>query len=129
MTRKATCCCGECWIEVEGEPAINGICHCSNCKKRTGSAFGWSAYFADAQVLAKDGGLSIYEIEGANPQQRWFCGRCGSTLFWKSAFLPGHTGIAGGCFTDEPLDRPNITVSNDGRCAWVGLPDDWRTSL
>jgi len=40
VTRKALCCCGACSIEVEGDPAINAICHCANCKRRTGSAFG-----------------------------------------------------------------------------------------
>ncbi len=84
MTRKATCCCGACTIAVEGEPRLNALCHCANCKKRTGSAFGWSAYFADDQILGRTGDFRAYEIAGANPQHRWFCAACGSTLFWKS---------------------------------------------
>jgi hypothetical protein len=130
MIRKATCCCGKCSIEVEGEPTINGICHCRNCKKRTGSAFGWSAYFADAQILRKAGNFKAYVIGGEKAQQRWFCAHCGSTLFWKLAFaLPDQTGIAGGCFADNPLEAPSLTGNNEGRCVWVGLPDGWRTSL
>jgi hypothetical protein len=127
--RKATCCCGQCAIEVASEPAVNGICHCANCKKRTGSAFGWSCYFRDDQVLRTAGDFRIYEIAGANPQQRHFCAACGTTLFWKARYFPGLTGIAGGCFVDAPLAAPSVTVSNDGRCAWVGLPADWATSL
>jgi|SRR5271165_920267 len=126
MTRKATCCCGTCSIEVEGEPVLNGICHCNNCKRRTGSAFGWSAYFADAQILHKAGDLKAYVISGELAQERWFCSNCGSTLFWKSAFfMPEHTGIAAGCFTDAPLESPSLTATNKGRCAWLKLPDDW----
>ena len=85
MSRKATCCCGACSIEVEGEPELNALCHCANCKKRTGSAFGWSAYFADGRVVGRSGDFRVYEIAGAHPQQRWFCAACGSTLFWKAA--------------------------------------------
>jgi hypothetical protein len=129
MTRKATCCCGACSIEVEGEPQLNALCHCANCKKRTGSAFGWSAYFSDDQVLGRNGDFRVYEIAGANPQQRWFCAACGSTLFWKVARRPRQTGIAGGCFGDPTLDSPSVTVSNHGRCDWLGLPAAWRTSL
>jgi hypothetical protein len=129
LVRKAVCCCGACSIEVEGEPAVNGICHCSNCKRRTGSAFGWSAYFADRQVLSKTGALRIYTIEGAKSQQRWFCAACGSTLFWKIAVLPNLTGIAGGCFADMPLDAPTATVVDESRCGWLGLPADWRTTV
>ena len=128
MTRKAHCCCGACSIEAEGEPALNAICHCSNCKRRTGSAFGWSAYFADEQVMARRGNFGVYEIK-ARPQQRWFCTACGTTLFWKAGIWPSRTGIAGGCFTETPLPEPSLTVSNDSRCTWLGLPAEWRTSL
>jgi hypothetical protein len=129
MIRKATCCCGQCAVTVEGEPAINAICHCSNCKKRTGSAFGWSVYFADGQVSGKEGDLRLYAIGGAKSQRRWFCGSCGTTLLWKIDALPHLTGIAGGCFVETPLAEPSYTVSNDGRCAWVTLPANWRRSL
>lgn len=124
MTRMATCCCGKCSIEVEGEPIQNAICHCNNCKKRTGSAFGWSAYFADRQVLQKAGDLRVYEISGEKQQQRWLCPNCGSTLFWKLARLPSVTGIAGGCFADNPLEPPKFTGNNEGRCVWLPLPPD-----
>ena len=127
MTRKATCCCGACSIEVEGDPVLNALCHCSNCKRRTGSAFGWSVYFPDRQVVRHDGDLRPYDLGGAGRQRRWFCTSCGSTLFWTVAWRAGETGIAGGCFPE--LAAPSVTVSNAGRCAWLGLPADWRTSL
>ena len=91
MTRVAQCCCGACSIEAEGDPVIDGICHCANCNRCTGSAFGWSACFGEA-----------------------------------SAF---RAGIAGGCFTETPLPEPTATVANNGRCAWLGLSADWRTSI
>jgi len=50
MSHKASGCCGACSIAVEGEPALNALCHCANCKRRTGCAFGWSANFSDAQI-------------------------------------------------------------------------------
>ncbi|MGZ5900217.1 MAG: GFA family protein [Reyranella sp.] len=129
MTRKATCCCGACSIEVEGEPRLNALCHCANCKKRTGSAFGWSAYFTDDQILGRTGDFRVYEITGTQPQRRWFCAACGSTLFWKTSWRLDQTGIAGGCFVGEKLPQPSVTVSNDGRCDWLDLPMHWRTSL
>ncbi|HEY1706709.1 MAG TPA: GFA family protein [Rhizomicrobium sp.] len=126
MRRKASCCCGACAIEVEGEPALNALCHCSSCKRRTGSAFGWSAYFPDDRIVAKSGDLRVYAKGGDNPFQRSFCAKCGTTLFWKSQnFLPDQTGIAGGCFTGDPLPSPNLSANETGRCAWVSLPDEW----
>ena len=129
VVRTATCCCGQASIEVEGNPKIHLVCHCDNCKKRTGSAFGVSAYFADTQVIRKIGKMEIYEINtDATQQERHFCKSCGTTLYWKisrSQEIPGSsemTGIAGGCFTDDPLPEPTMTVSNEQKCAWLELP-------
>src|ERR1700741_3912296 len=123
MTRTATCCCRQCSIEVEGEPVRKAICHCRNCKRRTGSAFGWSSYFADTQVRGKSGEFEVYRIR--SEQQRWFCTQCGTTLFWLSVDYPGQIGIAGGCFVDSPLPEPSLSVVNEDRCAWIGLPANW----
>jgi hypothetical protein len=129
LSRKAVCCCGDCSIEVEGEPVLNAICHCSSCKKRTGSAFGWSVYFPDANVIAKRGALNFYAKEGDAGYNRYFCTRCGTTLFWKSfAFLPEATGVAGGCFVDDPIPEPNFSAQHSTHYPWVQLPDDWMTA-
>lgn len=113
----ARCCCGACTIEVAGAPVMNAICHCDNCKRRTGSAFGWSVYVVDEQVIGQSGALGCYEIP-AREQRRWFCTVCGTTLFWKIDSQPGRTGIAGGCFV-EPLPAPTRSVVNQGRLAWA----------
>ncbi len=124
MSRIASCCCGASEPEVDAEPVMNAICHCDSCKRRTGSAFGWSAYFPDEAVLARRGPLTLYEPKSALRTQRWFCGACGTTLLWSSAdFMPGHTGVAGGCFVADPLGAPTITATDAKRCAWVGLPE------
>jgi len=124
--RKAVCCCGDCAIEVEGEPVLNAICNCSSCKKRTGSAFGWSAYFPDDKVVARTGELKIYSKRGEAGYDRFFCARCGTTLYWKSfAFLSDATAVAGGCFADDPIPAPMMSASDAGRCAWITLPEAW----
>ncbi len=125
MVRVATCCCGALSITVDGSPSVHGVCHCADCKKRTGSAFGLSAYFDDGQIRGKSGAAATYVITGDNDQQRNFCVTCGTTLYWTSAHFAGMTGIAGGCFTDPPLPEPTVTLSNDGRCSWLRLPGQW----
>jgi len=125
-TRTASCCCGDCTIAVAGEPTLNGICHCTSCKKRTGSAFGWSAYFPDDRIKARAGTTLVYAKEGPAGYERFFCARCGTTLSWKSfGFLPDQTGIAGGCFVDDPIPAPSLSAFETGRCAWVSLPEAW----
>jgi len=124
--RTARCCCQACSITVEGEPALNAVCHCDSCKRRTGSAFGWSSYFPEAQVVGTSGAFEVYAKDGEAGYRRHFCARCGTTLYWKSfGFMPDHTGVAGGCFVDDPLPVPNLSAWDKGRCAWLTLPGDW----
>ena len=105
---------------------LNGICNCISCRRRTGSAFGWSAYFSDDKVVAKKGQLNTYAKSGDMGYDRFFCANCGTTLYWKSfGFMPDCTGVAGGCFVDNPLLPPNLSAQDKDRCAWLGLPEDW----
>ncbi len=128
LIRIATCCCGQASIEVEGDPEIHLVCHCNNCKKRTGSAFGISAYFANTQVRNVKGEMSIYIINNdSTVQKRHYCNSCGTTLYWNIARfhgIPGvskMTGIAGSCFIDKPLPDPTIMSFSAEKCAWVEL--------
>jgi hypothetical protein len=124
MRRTARCCCEQSSIEVEGEPFLNVVCHCRNCQRRTGSAFGWSAYFHDSNVIGSSGPLQLYAMK--NGQTRWFCGACGTTVFWKA---PGpfadYTGVAGGCFSEAPLADPTVSAQNETCFGWVSLPTAW----
>ena len=123
MTRNANCCCGAAVIEVIGEPTLNGVCHCENCRRRTGSAFGWSAYFLNSQVVGRTGDFAEHRIR--DEQVRSFCVACGTTLFWTSAFMPGQTGIAGGAFIEPPLPEPSLSATANKQIDWVSLPDSW----
>jgi hypothetical protein len=37
---------------LKREPALLGVCHCTECQRRTGSAFGVGTYFPKEQVRA-----------------------------------------------------------------------------
>ncbi|RLA53574.1 MAG: aldehyde-activating protein [Gammaproteobacteria bacterium] len=122
MIRKANCRCGDCYVEVEGDPDINLVCHCSKCRQRTGSAFGWQVYFQNDRFLTQVGEFTKYDSVGdSGAVTWWFCGRCASTLFWKvEGILPGYTGVAAGCFNDEPMGPPASLSPTDGHpCGWL----------
>jgi hypothetical protein len=128
-TRIAQCACGTAAITVCGEPEMNGVCHCTNCKRRTGSAFGISAYFRRTDVMEKKGTMRTYAFHHAaqnHDQVRYFCAGCGSTLYWTISVLPELIGIAGGCFADDHLAEPNMSVSHNKKLSWVELPEAWR---
>lgn len=121
---KAKCCCGELVIEVLGDPKRYGVCHCANCRRRTGSAFGVSAYFQMSQVKEIFGSSSVYEFESKQSkgsQWRCFCANCGTTLYWNFSDAPEEVGIAGGCFEDGYLAAPEYSAANEKRRYWLQL--------
>jgi hypothetical protein len=107
-------------ITIAGAPLMSALCHCDSCKRRTGSAFGWSVYVRDDDVVETTGGALVYAVPVTPPAARSFCARCGTTLFWKVDVFPGLTGIAAGCFADAP--PPTISASSGQRCAWLDPP-------
>jgi hypothetical protein len=125
----ATCACGQASITLNALPTMHGVCHCTNCKRRTGSAFGISAYFDRTAVVERAGETNIYAFHHAaqdQDQERHFCAVCGTTLFWFVSALPEKIGIAGGCFADGGLPEPTYSVSERNREAWVSLPEHWQ---
>ena len=59
MTRIAHCSCGALRAEVTGEPPRVAICHCMECQRRTGSAFGLVIFFPKEQVRT-EGPSKVY---------------------------------------------------------------------
>ena len=125
MKRKAQCCCGNFSIEIKGEPERHGMCHCNNCKTRTGSAFGLSAYFRIENVNGLSGESTCYQLINPNDgseQKRYFCSKCGTTLHWSVSTFPELIGIAGGCFVESQLNAPTYSASHAGKYSWVMVP-------
>ena len=120
------CCCGETRITVSGQPALGAVCHCDDCRRRSGSAFGWSAYFPEAQVDGPEGQLAEYRPDVDAPQIRWFCRNCGTTIAWRTGRFPGLVGVAAGAFAGNDLPPPAISNRSSACVPWLTLPAEWR---
>ena len=67
------CLCGRVSISVRGRPDRVGICHCTDCRQESGSAFTFYGVWP-ARQFEREGPTS--EFKG-----RHFCPSCGSRLF------------------------------------------------
>ena len=127
-TRVAACACGQVRLECEGEPALVAICGCTACQKRTGSAYGVSAFFPSAQVKSIEGTVKEFRrtSDAGRAMRSRFCPECGSTVYWEGEFRPGHIGVAVGAFADAAFPKPTVAVWAQKMCEWVALPVDIR---
>ena len=121
-TRQACCSCGQLAIEVTGEPVRVSVCHCFACQRRTGSAFGVQARFAQSQCEIS-GRSSQYVRTGDSGGEITFhfCPVCGTTLHWQLAGVPGFVVIAVGAFADPALFTPRFSVYESRRHPWVRI--------
>ena len=71
------CVCGGVRFVALGAPYRVGICHCLDCRKHHGSLFYASAVFPQKSVTIKG--------ETRDHAGRFFCPRCGSSVFAQSA--------------------------------------------
>ena len=106
---------------------MHAICHCTDCKRRTGSAFAISAYFLRSNVTETKGETLVHAVHRRDDDQEvHFCKTCGTTLYWYTAARPHLIGIGGGCFPDGSLGEPTVSAKHDQKLPWVGIPQSWK---
>jgi len=120
--REARCSCGALSARTSGDPVRISVCHCLECKRRTGSAFGWNATFNAGQVDVQGGYRSFTRCSDDGYWARHhFCRACGVSVFYEIERRPGMISIPAGAFADPNFPPPLVEVYRDRRCPW--LPD------
>jgi hypothetical protein len=122
MKIEGGCLCGSVRYSGEAEPAFAGVCHCRDCQKFTGSAFG--ALVGVPQAAVKfEGPLKTFTSLGGSgkPIQRHFCPQCGSSIAEETVNLPGHVVINVGTLDDPAQMTPMIEIFCDDAWSWVQL--------
>jgi hypothetical protein len=126
-THEGGCLCRAVRYRVVGEPRLAGVCHCNFCKRRTGSAFGISAFFDKADVHVTSGKLKTYEYR-SDESGRWlkmeFCPTCGTTVTAIAEALLGARWIAVGTFDDPNWIKPTYHAWTRSALHWTVLPSD-----
>jgi hypothetical protein len=122
LERIAQCQCGGLQVRVASEPVRVLVCHCHGCQRRTGSAFGLSAYFPKSDAVIS-GRSSAWSRTGATGKEfaAYFCPTCGTSLYWFLAADPDMIGIAAGAFADANFPGPSASYWEDRAHPWVHI--------
>jgi len=123
MNRLAQCHCGSLRAHVAGDPLVVSLCHCRDCQRRTGAVAGSGAVFEKTQVTL-EGDRRVFEREGQEGRRLrfHFCPTCGTSLYWDGDFRPDWCVVAVGAFADPAFPPPAVSVFEDSKHAWIGLP-------
>lgn len=124
-THEGGCLCGAVRYRVVGNPVRASVCHCTFCKRRTGSALGMVALFDEKNVAITGEALTTYEHR-SDESHRWirmqFCPRCGTTVTLQLERFPGGCGIAAGTFDDPGWVKFERVVWTRSALPWMKHP-------
>ncbi|MBV9881548.1 MAG: GFA family protein [Sphingomonadaceae bacterium] len=118
--REARCACGALSLRAGGDPVRISVCHCLDCKRRTGSAFAWNATY-ESGAIAVDGTHATWHT--TSDEGFWarhhFCPACGVYVFYEIERRPGMISVPAGAFADPDFPPPRVDVYEERRCPWL----------
>jgi hypothetical protein len=125
-SHKASCRCGQLKATVTGEPVRVSVCHCLNCKKRSGSAFAAQARWPAEQVVIEGRSNSFEKVaDSGNRATFHFCPECGSDVHYDiNGKFDGQIAIPLGAFDDPYFLSPKFSVWEKRKHDWVEISGD-----
>ncbi len=121
-TLTGTCMCRAVSYRVADEFGYAMNCHCSNCRRTTGSAFKPFAGIECSRLQIVEGSGNLL-IVGESHAHDAHCKGCGSLLY--SVVRNGEfVHVAMGTLVDAPAIRPSAHIFVGSKAAWFTITDD-----
>ncbi len=117
-----SCLCNKVKIEVPDEFEYMGNCHCSECRKFTGSDYS-SVGGLSSDKFSFTSGEEFVRIYGKSEETELaFCSLCGSSLFSRK-LKTGKHNIRLGILDDIPTHKPNFHIFTGSKAPWNEISD------
>jgi hypothetical protein len=125
-SREASCRCGQLRVTTSGEPVRVSVCHCLDCKKRSGSAFAVQARWPAEKVIVEGRSKSWSKLsDSGNRISFHFCPDCGSDVHYViEGKFAGLVAIPLGAFDDPYFASPSFSVWEERKHDWVDVLGD-----
>lgn len=121
---EGSCLCGKVRYSLSQMPGAFGYCHCTSCRKASGSAHAANAPVERAAFSIQAGSDIIREFESSPGKFRAFCSDCGSPLYAYLATVPGVLRVRLGSL-DTPFDeQPHAHTWVSNKAGWAPIKDD-----
>ncbi|MEZ8826025.1 GFA family protein [Vibrio amylolyticus] len=121
---KGSCLCGSIQLSLNGGMTDIIHCHCSLCRKASGSAYATNAFIeADSlKVTDADGTLTFYE--SSEGKRKYFCKTCGSPVYSSNSTSPQRLRIRLGILDSDISERPISHNFVTSKANWEDLDAD-----
>jgi hypothetical protein len=116
------CQCGNVRYRVESEPSFLAVCHCTECQRQSGSAFGMSLAVPPQAFRVRSGTLKKYEVrcDSGRIKTCAFCRECGTRIYHQTE---NGMSLKAGTLDDTSWLKPDAHYWTKRRQPWVTIPD------
>lgn len=103
---QGSCLCGAVTLEIHG--GIDAIihCHCSKCRKSSGTAYATNGFVATEALIITAGKEQINSYETSPGKKRHFCKVCASPVFSSNDASPERLRLRLGILDSDITERP-----------------------
>ncbi len=117
-THSGTCLCGAVRFEISGSFERFYLCHCSRCRKGSGSAHAANLFSSAAEItwLSGEENIASYRVPGAR-HRRSFCRSCASALP-RSEAGGAMVIVPAGCLDTPVSMKPTAHICMSSRADW-----------
>ena len=124
---RGSCLCGGVRFEIDRAVGPFELCHCSRCRKASGSAFvaGLGVLRKDFRLLQGAELIMTYEAplrDKPPPYRTSFCSRCGSPVPDPRLDSPWFE-VAAGILDNDPQMRPERHIMVEFKSPWFTIND------
>lgn len=119
------CQCGQLRYRFEGAPLAIAVCHCTECQRQSGSAFGMSLLVPQNsfQLIAGEVRDFTRSSDSGRRVRCVFCPSCGTRIYHDPAYAQGILNIKPGTLDDTSWLLPTVHVWTRSKQPWVTIPD------
>lgn len=117
------CLCGAVRYRLVEEPLAFYACHCSDCQRQTGSAFGLSMIVRREAVALLCGEPRSFHVEMPDGREKCgrYCGACATRLWGEPVKIPQVFVLRPGTLDEPGAYTPYGDIWTASARPWVGL--------
>jgi hypothetical protein len=118
---KGSCLCGAVQVQVSGGISDIIHCHCSLCRKNSGTAFATNGFVSSTDFDIHKGVDKLTTFSFKPGRNRYFCQTCGSPIYSANAQDPSRVRVRLGLFDSDIEERPISHNFVSSKASWEDL--------
>jgi hypothetical protein len=116
-----SCLCGTVRVQVTGNIENIIHCHCSLCRKSSGTAFATNGFVQTKDLAITSGDSALKAFEYKPGKRRHFCSTCGSPIYSSSDADTERVRVRIGIIDSDITERPISHNFVSSRANWEDL--------